>query len=77
MKIIVCVIVCDCTVVCQKCVRSMLKCRVFQTDMRSANNRYFCYKDDLVNVIKVLLVFIAFQFMVIYHLLVKLWNESG
>ena len=76
MKIIVCVIVCDCTVVCQKCVRSV-KCRVFQTDMRRANNRYFCYKDDLVNVIKVLLVFIAFQSMVIYHLLVKLWNESG
>jgi hypothetical protein len=45
--------------------------------MRRANNRYFCYKDDLVNVIKVLLVFIAFQSMVIYHLLVKLWNESG
>jgi hypothetical protein len=45
--------------------------------MRSANNRFFCYKDDLVNVIKVLLVFIAFQFMVIYHLLVKLCNGSG
>jgi hypothetical protein len=25
VKIIVCVIVCDCTVVCQKCVKSVLK----------------------------------------------------
>ena len=45
--------------------------------MRGGNNRFFWYKDDLYNVIIGCVVIIAFQWMVICRLLVKLCMGSG